>query len=149
MKPTQKWLGPVTASWPIFLLVRFCIASWDNLALVKTPSLEFSKSRIHVLKNFLMFPTLKVCNAAGFIMFHLLCLLAAGATTFSTRRQMWQGDVLVLPPGLVLLIKWSKTRESPGHPLPLPAVPGHPLCSPVRKVFIHTWTRSPMTSSQH
>ena len=36
-------------------------------------------------------------------------LLAAWGTTFSMRRMLCQGDVLVHPPGLVLLIRWSKT----------------------------------------
>jgi len=60
-------------------------------------------------------------------------LLATSAKNFDIRSQICRGDVLVRPPGLVLIVKWSKTRQAPGFQqlLPLAAVPGHPLC-PVR-----------------
>jgi hypothetical protein len=49
---------------------------------------------------------------------------------FDARRHTCRGDVFVHPPGLVLLLKWSKTLQTHQKmPLiPLPAIPGHPLC---------------------
>jgi hypothetical protein len=37
---------------------------------------------------------------------------------------------MIRPPGLVILIKWSKTlqRGEDAHLLPLPKIPGSPLC---------------------
>lgn len=57
-------------------------------------------------------------------------LLASGSKSFSVRRQLCRGDVLIHPPGLVLIITWSKTRQSPGYRrlLALPAMPDHVLC---------------------
>ena len=59
--------------------------------------------------------------------------MAPSPNSFNPCRQLCQGDVLMQPPGLALIIKWSKTRQKPGfcHLLPLAALPGYPR-SPVQ-----------------
>lgn len=58
-------------------------------------------------------------------------LLAPSTSKFDARRHLCRGDVVFQPPGVVLIIKWTKTRQTPGYYrlLPLPALAtGHPLC---------------------
>ncbi len=56
-------------------------------------------------------------------------MLPTSTTTFDPTRQLCIGDVFTHPPGLLLLIKWSKTNQT-RNPflLPLPSLPSHPLC---------------------
>lgn len=53
---------------------------------------------------------------------------------FDPTRHTCRADVLEHPPGLVIIMKWSKTlqlRASKPHLIPIPSISGHPLC-PVR-----------------
>ncbi len=57
-------------------------------------------------------------------------LAPANASTFDCTRHTCRGDVLVRPPGLVIILKWSKScqrREEPST-VALPKIPAHPLC---------------------
>lgn len=49
---------------------------------------------------------------------------------FDPRRNTCRGDVIPHPPGLALLVKWTKTRQTGRvcQTLPLPSVPGHMTC---------------------
>ncbi len=52
------------------------------------------------------------------------------ALGFDRRRHTCRGDVLPHSPGLVLLLKWTKTKQNGHSPslIPLPDLHGHPLC---------------------
>ena len=52
------------------------------------------------------------------------------ATEFDPKRHTCRGDILFHPPGLVILIKWTKTiQRGQCTPLiPLPVIKGNPLC---------------------
>jgi hypothetical protein len=50
---------------------------------------------------------------------------------FDPSRHTCRADVSEQPPGLVIALKWSKTlqrRADKPHLIPLPRIPGHPLC---------------------
>jgi len=49
---------------------------------------------------------------------------------FDHTRHTSRADVLIRPPGVVLILKWSKTIQDLGATplIPLPEIPGHPLC---------------------
>ena len=50
--------------------------------------------------------------------------------TFDPHRHTCRGDVFLHPPGLVILIKWSKCnqRRESQQVIPIAQMPGHPLC---------------------
>ena len=50
--------------------------------------------------------------------------------SFNPREHTCRGDVVLHPPGLVIILKWSKTmqRGESAHLVPLPQRPSHPLC---------------------
>lgn len=52
------------------------------------------------------------------------------AAVFNCKQHTCRGDVLFHPPGLVIIVKWTKTiQRGERTPLiPLPAIPGSPLC---------------------
>ena len=52
------------------------------------------------------------------------------ASSFDPHRHTCRGDIFVHPPGLVVLLKWSKTLQTHEKMpmIPLPAIPGHHLC---------------------
>lgn len=75
--------------------------------------------------------TLKFAFLFGFFGFVRQSNMApASARAFDRKRHTCRGDILVNPPGLVVILKWSKTLQThhQTHLIPLPAVPGHPLC---------------------
>ena len=57
-------------------------------------------------------------------------LAPRSVATFNPRYHTCRGDVLLRNPGVVVIIKWTKTlqRGERAHLVPLPARPGHPLC---------------------
>lgn len=59
--------------------------------------------------------------------------LAPNSSVFDVTRHTSRDDVYFLPPGLIVYLKWTKSRQAPGPAaaVPLPAIPGHPL-DPVR-----------------
>ena len=68
-------------------------------------------------------------------------------SSFDHVRHTCRGDILIRPPGLVLLLKWSKTLQDHSHIqlIPMPEIPKHPLC-PVRAyrdMCAHVPTTSP------
>lgn len=74
---------------------------------------------------------LKVAFLFGFYGFLRQSNLAPRtAQSFDPRRHTCRGDIMIRPPGLVILIKWSKTlqRGENAHLIPLPKIPGSPLC---------------------
>ena len=74
---------------------------------------------------------LKVAFLFGFFGFLRQSNLAPrSASSFEPRRHTCRGDVMMRPPGLVILLKWSKTpqRGEDSHLIPLPAISGSPLC---------------------
>lgn len=52
------------------------------------------------------------------------------AAEFQPKRHTCRGDILLHPPGIVIILKWSKTiQRGQAVPLiPLPRIPGSPLC---------------------
>ena len=74
-------------------------------------------------------PAGKVCLTVGFFGMHNLSnLIPRMADSFEPSRHMCRGDVLVAPPGLLIIIRWTKTLQCVGKTpvLRLPAVQGHP-----------------------
>lgn len=57
-------------------------------------------------------------------------LAPKSATDFDPRRHTCRGDVLQSSPGLVVMLKWSKTNQAGKglNLIPLPEVAGNPLC---------------------
>lgn len=51
-------------------------------------------------------------------------------SAFDPTRHICRGDILMEHPGLLILIKWSKTRQDKSHMhlLPLPSLASHALC---------------------
>ena len=77
---------------------------------------------------------LKFAFLLGFFAFLRQSNLAPrSARSFDKRKHTCREDIIMHPPGLVLLLKWTKTRQhlDAQQMIPLPAIPGHPLC-PVR-----------------
>ncbi len=52
------------------------------------------------------------------------------AKAFDPTRHTCRGDVITHPPGLVIVLKWTKTcQQASQHVrIPIPSIPGHPLC---------------------
>ncbi len=50
--------------------------------------------------------------------------------SFQPTKHTCRGDVIFHPPGLCVVLKWTKTLQNPDSPsvIPIPAVPGHALC---------------------
>ena len=91
--------------------------------------------------------TFKFAFLAGFFGFlRAFNIAPRTASDFDRRRHTCRGDVLFGPPGILMLLKWTKTARSfaDHHVVPLPAIENSPLC-PVRayKDMVHaTPTRS-------
>ena len=73
---------------------------------------------------------LKVALLFGFCGFLRQSNLAPRqAKQFDPTRHTCRGDVLIQPPGIVVIIKWTKTQQTTDKLtlLPIPAIPGSPL----------------------
>ena len=57
-------------------------------------------------------------------------LVPNSIATFDKTRHLCRGDVLINPPGLIIILKWTKTQQARGNVelLPLAAIPGSTLC---------------------
>ena len=93
-------------------------------------------------------PAMKVALLFGYYGFLRQSNIAPRAPhLFSPRQDTCRGDVLFAPPGLVLVLRWTKTlqRGDRAHMVPLPARPGHPLCprAAYQQLLQHTPTISP------
>lgn len=69
------------------------------------------------------------------------------AAIFDPKRHTCRGDIVQCPPGLVIILKWTKTIQRGQHipMIPLPSVTGSPLCpcSAYRQMLQVCPTRSP------
>lgn len=86
----------------------------------------------------------KVCDKQGLMGANLKCavlfayfgflrqsnLAPTSAAKFDPRRDTCRGDILTHPPGLIILLKWTKTNQEAAQPtlIPLPQIPAHHLC---------------------
>ncbi len=52
------------------------------------------------------------------------------AATFDHKRHTCRGDIIISPPGLIVVLKWTKTlqRGDQTHLVPLPEIPNSPAC---------------------
>ena len=68
---------------------------------------------------------------------------------FTPRRDTCRGDALLAPPGVLLILRWTKTlqRGDTAHVVPLPARPGHPLCP--EAAYKDLLTSTPTLSPNH
>ena len=76
-------------------------------------------------------PAFKVAILFGYYGFLRQSNLAPRTpATFNPQRDICRGDVLENAPGLIVILRWSKTlqRGEKAHLVPLPHRPGHPLC---------------------
>ena len=74
---------------------------------------------------------LKCATLLGFYGFLRQSNLAPNsATTFDPTRHTCRGDVIIHPPGLVVILKWTKTSQTScnHHLVPIPEIKGHALC---------------------
>ncbi len=57
-------------------------------------------------------------------------LAPIASNSFDPKRHTCRGDVLRRPPGLVVILKWSKTNQTRDkvNLIPLPEIPNSPLC---------------------
>ena len=93
-------------------------------------------------------PAVKVALLLGYYGFLRQSNLAPRTpASFDPKRDTCRGDVLFQPPGLIVILKWSKTlqRGEKAHLVPLPARPNHPLCplAAYQALLHHTPTLSP------
>ncbi len=75
-------------------------------------------------------PAVKVALLFGFYgMLRMSNIAPTSIATFDPSRHTCRGDVLIQLPGIVLVIKWSKTLQDMGASqlVPLPHMPGHPM----------------------
>lgn len=76
-------------------------------------------------------PVMKVALLFGFFgMLRMSNLAPASPQSFDHSRHTCRGDIFTKPPGLVLLLKWSKTLQDLGTTplIPLPQMIEHPMC---------------------
>lgn len=93
--------------------------------------------------------TMKCAILLSYFGFLRQCNLAPkSARFFDPSRHTCRGDVIVHPPGLILVLKWSKTLQKSSQyvNIPIPGIPGHPLC-PVRAY--QQMTRAVPASANH
>ena len=57
-------------------------------------------------------------------------LAPPSAKLFDHTRHTCRSDILFHPPGIIIIMKWSKTLQSAAscHLVPIPGIPGHTLC---------------------
>ncbi len=75
-------------------------------------------------------PPMKVALLFGFFaMLRVSNLAPASPLAFDPSRDTCRGDVLIKPPGVVLVLKWSKTLQtlSTTPLIPIPEIPGHDM----------------------
>ena len=101
-----------------------------------TPSLGNLGSALRVCLTFGFFAKLRHSNLAQ-----------PSAAQFDPSRHTCRGDIFFAPPGLHILVRWTKTHQSVGRApvLLIPDVPGHPA-DPVAAyhlLFIASPTTSP------
>ena len=76
-------------------------------------------------------PVMKVALLFGFYgMLRMSNIAPPSQEQFDATRHTCRGDLFTRPPGLVLLLKWSKTLQDLGTTpvIPLLQLPGHPMC---------------------
>lgn len=76
-------------------------------------------------------PTIKCALLFGFFGFLRRSNIVPDTVSgFDPLRHTCRGDILLEKPGIVLILKWSKTRQDHSHVhlVPMPNIPGHPLC---------------------
>ena len=74
-------------------------------------------------------PALRVCLTFGFFaVLRQLNLVPPSAAQFDPMWPTCRGDIVMAPPGLQILVRWTKTHQSVGQApvLPIPEVSGHP-----------------------
>ena len=72
---------------------------------------------------------MRVCLTFRFLgMLRQNNLAHLAASTFNKIRHICMGDVLLVPPGILLIVHWTKAIQVVGrYPvLPIPAIPSHP-----------------------
>lgn len=75
-------------------------------------------------------PPMKVALLFAFFgMLRVSNIAPAAPTSVDPSRDTCRGDVLIKPPGLVVVLKWSKCLQTLGATplIPLPALPGHSM----------------------
>jgi len=85
------------------------------------------------------------------------------AAAFNPRQHICRGDIIVEHPGLLIFIKWSKSRQESSyfHLLPIPSLDTHQLCplqayktmisvqpASANSPLLHNHNGSPITTSQ-
>ena len=113
----HKWLGYSTESLDSFevtLLLRSCYATMKHVPLQRramSPDMirELLKVSSECVPFYPVFKCAVLFAFHGF--FRMSNLTSRSQTTFDPTKHTCRGDVFVAPPGLVILLKWSKTNQ--------------------------------------
>ena len=131
-------LAPALTSYPVATLLRavdLTLRTPPRRRLPVTPQLLTSLVLLTKTLGALG-PPMKVALLLGYFgMFRVSNLAPKSAVLFDPSRHTCRGDLLLKPPGLLVLLKWSKTLQTANiTPLiPVPHLPAHPL-DPVQAV---------------
>ena len=73
-------------------------------------------------------PAMKVCPTFGFLGLLRQSNLALSSSAFYHTHHTFRGDILLTPPGILIIVHWTKAIQIVGrYPvLPISAIPGHP-----------------------
>ena len=95
-------------------------------------------------------PSMRVCLTFGFFrMLRQSNLAPPCQAQFDPSRHTCRRDIIQAPPGLLIIIRLTKTHQTAGSApvLPIPAVPGHPV-DPVA-AYHQLLASSPSSSPDH
>ncbi len=92
-----------------------------------------------------------ICLVAFYGMFRKSHLLVKGLNRFDAARQFLKSDFRFLPWGIIVLVRWSKTIQFRERcvSIPLPRLPGSPLCpvSAILHAFSFTCAAPPYSQA--
>lgn len=113
----HKWLGvtaPALESFEVTLLIRACYYTMDHVPLQRrplTPELirKLLSAAQSIVPNFPIFKCAVLLSFFGFL--RMSNMTPRTSASFDPRKHTCRGDVFHADPGLVILLKWSKTNQ--------------------------------------
>ena len=126
--------SPALSSFPVQLSLRALAVTMPQLPHQRQPITVEMLQHLCTLSDHQggVFATAAKCAILFAFFGFLRCssLAPSGASSFDPHRHICRGDILLEEPGLLIFIKWSKTRQATSyfHMLPLPSLGQHSLC---------------------
>ena len=120
------------ASRSVKLMLRSCSLTLDFKPTVRgiftLPDLANIIQSCNTLNDPKMYKFLFLLSFFGFL--RISNCVPRSSRNFDPRRHLARGDILVAPPGLQIVIKWSKTMQSSTNvkTIPICTIPGSILC---------------------